>query len=193
MHDIDYWEQRYENKTDKWDLGHVSEPLRNIIDTIGNKNYRILIPGAGNAYEAEYLIKSGFTDVTVLDLAATPLLQLKKRLHPREQIKIVQQDFFDHVGTYDVILEQTFLCALEPRFRKSYIIKSHELLKKDGFIQGVLFNFQSKRNEPPYTATLKEYENLFRKRFEIVKLENCLTSEPSRQGKELIIKMKRND
>jgi hypothetical protein len=193
MHGTNYWEERYVNKATGWDLGHVSQPLKGIIDSIQNKKCRILIPGAGNSFEAEYLIRNGFSEVTVLDLAATPLLQLQKRLKHRENITILQENFFDHIGTYDLILEQTFLCALESRFRESYIIKSHELLKKDGFIEGVLFDFKSQRNEPPYTASIKEYKDLFQKKFEIKKMEPCLNSEHSRNGKELIIKMKRND
>jgi hypothetical protein len=193
MHDRNYWEERYLNKATGWDLGHVSRPLKEIIDGIENKKCRILIPGAGNSFEAEYLLKRGFSKVTVLDIAAAPLVQLKKRLKKKGGIQIVQEDFFHHVGTYDLILEQTFLCTLESRFRENYMNKSYELLEKDGYIKGVLFDFESQINEPPYTATRKEYIDLFQKRFEIVKIEKCLISEHSRKGKELIIKIKRDD
>ncbi|QJP34614.1 methyltransferase domain-containing protein [Nonlabens sp. Ci31] len=192
-HDQNYWQERYVEHTTGWDLGQASKPLKSIVDKIEDKELRILIPGAGNAYEAEYLIKNGFSNVTVLDIAWKPLLQLKERLKNTEDIAIIQGDFLKHKGNYDLILEQTFFCALESRFRESYINKCHELLKKNGCIEGVLFDFDSKTKEPPYPATKKEYLNLFQKKFEIINLDRCLISEEARQGKELIIKMKKND
>jgi hypothetical protein len=192
-HDQNYWQKRYVDHITGWDLGRASKPLKSIVDKIENKELHILIPGAGNAYEAEYLIDKGFSNITVLDIALQPLLQLKERLKNTDAIAIVQNDFFKHEGSYDLILEQTFFCALESRFRESYINKCHELLKKNGCIEGVLFDFESKTNEPPYPATIKEYTNLFQKKFDIIILERCLISEEARQGKELIIKMKKND
>ena len=44
-----------------WDLGEVSPPIKSYIDTLEDKNIRILIPGCGNTYEAEYLLEQGFT------------------------------------------------------------------------------------------------------------------------------------
>ncbi|WP_292889172.1 SAM-dependent methyltransferase [Nonlabens sp.] len=192
-HDQHYWQKRYEEHTTSWDLGHASSPLKSIIDKSDHKEAPILIPGAGNAYEALYLIKKGFNNVTVLDIAIQPLLQLKEKITNATGIHIIHEDFFEHQGSYDLIIEQTFFCALEPRFRESYINKCHELLNTNGCIEGVLFDFKTTSNEPPYTATKKEYINLFQKKFNIIKLDRCLISEDTRQGKELIIKMKKND
>ena len=69
MLDDKYWSVRYQENTDSWDIGDVSTPLKNIIDTISNKNLRILIPGCGNAYEAIYAFQQGFQHVYVLDYA----------------------------------------------------------------------------------------------------------------------------
>ena len=50
-----YWQTRYLNAETGWDLGKVSPPLQAYIDQLSSQNLKILIPGAGNAYEAEYL------------------------------------------------------------------------------------------------------------------------------------------
>jgi len=50
-----YWTNRYNSDKTGWDLGEPSQPLTQYIDQIKNKEIKILIPGAGNAYEAEYL------------------------------------------------------------------------------------------------------------------------------------------
>lgn len=190
-HGKNYWENRYEDLSTGWDLGHPSLPLTTIIDTLLDKNIKILIPGAGNSYEAIYLIASGFTDITVLDIASQPLESMKKQFELNNHIKTVQNDFFQHTGKYDLILEQTFFCALEPRFRESYIEKCHDLLNENGHVKGVLFNFNSQRTEPPYTGNKEEYIKLFENKFDIIEMNRCQTSEDSRKGKELLINMKK--
>lgn len=190
-HGKNYWENRYEDLSTGWDLGHPSLPLTTIIDTLLDKDIKILIPGAGNSYEAIYLIESGFTNVTVLDIASQPLESIKKQFELNNHIKTVQNDFFQHTGKYDLILEQTFFCALEPRFRESYIEKCHDLLNENGHVKGVLFDFNSQRTEPPYTGNKEEYIKLFENKFDIIEMNRCQTSEDSRKGKELLINMKK--
>lgn len=190
-HGKNYWENRYEDLSTGWDLGHPSLPLTTIIDTLLDKDIKILIPGAGNSYEAIYLIESGFTNVTVLDIASQPLESIKKQFELNNHIKTVQNDFFQHTGKYDLILEQTFFCALEPRFRESYIEKCHDLLNENSHVKGVLFDFNSQRTEPPYTGNKEEYIKLFENKFDIIEMNRCQTSEDSRKGKELLINMKK--
>ena len=61
----EYWSKRYEEGQTGWDIGYPSTPIKTYIDQIKDKNLRILIPGAGNAYEAEYIFKEGFKNVFV--------------------------------------------------------------------------------------------------------------------------------
>jgi len=70
--DRGFWEQRYREKTTGWDIGYPSTPLKDYIDQLTNKKLKILIPGAGNAYEAEYLYQLGCCGVHVLELARSP-------------------------------------------------------------------------------------------------------------------------
>ena len=55
-----YWTERYANNQTGWDFGYVSAPLKEYFDQLTDRSLRILIPGAGNAYEAEYLWSLGF-------------------------------------------------------------------------------------------------------------------------------------
>jgi orotidine-5'-phosphate decarboxylase len=57
----EFWNEKYLNQQTGWDLGEVSPPIKTYIDQITNKDLRILIPGAGHAYEANYLLENGFT------------------------------------------------------------------------------------------------------------------------------------
>lgn len=56
-----YWNTRYQTNDIGWDIGSVSPPIKAYIDQLTNKQLRILIPGCGNTYEAEYLLQQGLT------------------------------------------------------------------------------------------------------------------------------------
>lgn len=187
----EYWEQRYTDSAALWDMGAVSPPLKAYLDQIENKNARILIPGCGNAYEAEYALKSGFTNITVVDFAEEPVARLKIALqeYPKENYSIIQGDFFDHNGAYDVILEQTFFCALNPNLRNNYAIKMTQLLAPEGVLAGVLFASEFEKEGPPFGGTQHEYEALFSPLFQIKTMEPCYNSHPKRQGNELFIEL----
>ena len=74
------WDNRYLNNDIGWDLGTVSPPLKAYFDQLENKELKILIPGGGNAHEAEYLFNSGFVNVFVVDLSKTAIDNIKKRI-----------------------------------------------------------------------------------------------------------------
>ena len=63
-----------------------------------------------------------------------------KEKYKNEPIRIVNENFFYHQGKYDLILEQTFFCALDPSLREKYVEKCYDLLNDDGKIAGVFFN-----------------------------------------------------
>jgi SAM-dependent methyltransferase len=188
MKPSEFWENKYQAQETGWDLQAVSPPLKSIIDSITDKNTRILIPGCGNAYEAGYLVELGFTDITVIDIAPTPVAKLKNTFSNNE-IQIILGDFFDHSGQYDLILEQTFFCALNPDLRKDYAQKCYDLLKPNGSIRGVLFNIIFEKEGPPFGGTINEYRDLFSPLFNIVQMDKCSNSVPARMGNEIIIEL----
>ena len=93
--DKDYWSTRYQENQTSWDVGEITTPLKNYFDQLTNKDLKILIPGAGNGYEVEYLFNNGFTNVTVIDLSELPLQNLLTRIpeFPKEKLrKIISED-----------------------------------------------------------------------------------------------------
>ena len=125
--DQSFWSKKYQSNETGWDLGEVSSPIKAYIDQLDDKALRILIPGAGNAYEAAYLFEQGFHNITILDIAQEPLDNFKKRIPDFPESQLVQEDFFNHKGQYDLIFEQTFFCALDPSLRMRYIDKMNAL------------------------------------------------------------------
>lgn len=183
----DYWNQRYKIDETGWDLGHVSQPIKAYIDQLDNKDLNILIPGAGNSYEAEYLWHSGFKNLYIIDIAPVPLINFKNRLPEFPDNQIILGNFFELNITFDLIIEQTFFCALAPSIRKTYATKSAELLHNGGKIAGLLFDFPLTEKGPPFGGSLSEYQNLFGSNFNLKTMERCYNSEPSRENKELFI------
>lgn len=182
----EYWSNRYKNNQSGWDIGAPSTPLVDYINQIHDKNIAILIPGGGNAYEAIYLSENGFTNITVIDIAAYICEQLSQRLSPT--VKIIHGDFFQHSGQYDLILEQTFFCAIDPALREKYVAKMHSLLKKEAKLVGVLFD-RFFEEGPPFGGDILSYRQLFEKQFRIAIMSACYNSVTPRKGTEAFIKL----
>jgi thiopurine S-methyltransferase len=183
------WDNRYINNDIGWDLGEISPPLKAYFDQIEDKNIKILIPGGGNSYEAEYLFDLGFKYVYVVDLSKTALNNIQKRMpnFPKEQL--ILGDFFNVDEKFDLIIEQTFFCAINPELRKKYVTKMAEVLNGSGKLVGLLFDAPLFKNRPPFGGSKKEYINYFNEHFYFKVFEKSYNSIKSRRGRELFINL----
>ncbi|PHR48083.1 MAG: SAM-dependent methyltransferase [Fluviicola sp.] len=184
--DQDFWNDKYINNQTGWDLGQVSPPIKAYIDQLENKSTKILIPGAGNAYEADYLLKKGFKNITIIDIAPRLVEKLKGKWKNNSNVRILQSDFFNHKGKYDLIIEQTFFCAIDPSNRRNYVKKMNGLLNQNGKLVGLLFD-RYFEGGPPFGGSKDEYEKLFTERFELDEFETAQNSVEPRFGMELWI------
>ncbi len=182
-----YWNNRYLQQQTGWDLQQASLPLKKYIDQLVDKTISILIPGCGNAHEAAYLAQNGFTNITLIDIAPALVATLQQKLQHYSQIHIIQGDFFEHVGSYDLILEQTFFCAIEPSLRQEYVVAIHQLLSNTGKLVGVLFDTIFEKEGPPFGGSGAEYKSLFESYFTMHQFEACYNSYSKRQGTELFV------
>lgn len=185
--DAHYWTDKYEANQLGWDMGSVSPPLKEYIDQLQSKDISILIPGAGNSYEAEYLHHGGFSNVDVLDISQAPLQNLRSRVPGFPEQRLIHSDFFSWHKQYDLILEQTFFCALDPGLRSAYAQKMNELLNPKGKLVGLFFDFPLTESGPPFGGSSQEYLNTFENGFDIRVLERCYNSIKPRSGKELFL------
>jgi SAM-dependent methyltransferase len=190
--DQDYWDKQYASNATGWDLGKVSPPIKEYIDTLKDKNISILIPGCGNSHEAEYLLSQGFTNITLIDIAPTLVENLQKKFQNYPNIKIVLGDFFAHKGKYDLVIEQTFFCALPPTMRQKYVVEMHKILKEKGLLVGLLFD-KTFESGPPFGGSKAEYEQLFKDYFEFEIMETCHNSIAPRANSELFIELQKKN
>lgn len=184
-----YWSQRYKEDRTGWDIGYPSTPLKSYIDQLENKELKILIPGAGNSYEAEYLFQNGFKRVHVLDISEAPLDSLRKRVPDFPEDQTILANFFDHEEKYDLILEQTFLCSFPPTQtnRAAYAKKMHQLLNDTGKLVGLWFDIPltGDMEKRPFGGTKEEYLGYLSPYFEVKVFEPCKNSIKPRSGTEL--------
>ncbi|HRG69542.1 MAG TPA: methyltransferase domain-containing protein [Saprospiraceae bacterium] len=183
--DQSFWQDRWENGQTGWDVGYASPALIEYMKQYPDKNAKILIPGCGNAYEAAALLDLGFTNLHLLDIAPFAVDILKNKFQHVSEINIWNGDFFKHDEVYDLIIEQTFFCALDPSLRTDYVNACFKLLKPGAKVIGLLFNVIFEKDGPPFGGTISEYQNLFSSTFEIQKMEPCYNSIPPRAGNEL--------
>ncbi|MGY8980410.1 MAG: methyltransferase domain-containing protein [Flavobacteriales bacterium] len=179
------WNSRYDTKETGWDIGFVSPPLKEYIDQITDLNIKILIPGCGNAYEAEYLFNKGFKNVFIVDYSQIAISNLIKRIPDFPIFNAVCDDFFNISGQYDLILEQTFFCAIDPKLRNNYAKQISSLLKENGKLVGLFFSVPMFSDHPPFGGSKQEYIECFSKLFSINTIEKCYNSIKSRNNKEL--------
>ncbi len=185
----DYWTNRYENQLTGWDIGYPSGPLQAYIDQLQDKDLSILIPGAGNAYEAEYLLEKGFKNVFVMDISPIPLQSFRERNPDFSASQLIEGNFFEHMGQYDLILEQTFFCSFEPTQanRIMYGRKMAELLKPNGKLIGLWFDIPLTGDmvKRPFGGSKEEYWGYLKPYFEEKTFEKCHNSILPRAGTEL--------
>lgn len=185
--DKDYWNDRYTKGESSWDIGYVSTPLKEYIDQLDNKNIAILIPGCGNAYEAAYLLQKGFSNITLIDISTVAAEAVKEKFASYgDKLKVIRGDFFELHQKFDLVLEQTFFCALDPSLRKNYAEKMYDLLKQDGKLVGLFFN-RSFDDSPPFGGDKEEYTALFAPLFDILVMEKAYNSIEKRMGSELFV------
>ena len=184
-----YWTDRYQDQNTGWDIGQPSTPLKEYIDQVTDPAIAILIPGAGNGYEAEYLWKKGFKNITILDISKVPLQGFQKRNPEFPKTQLLHEDFFLHQGSYDLILEQTFFCSFPPtdENRNRYAKQMSNLLVPSGKLVGLWFNFPltESMEKRPFGGTKAMYIAHLAPYFTIQTFKNCYNSIAPRQGNEL--------
>jgi len=189
-----YWQERWSTRQTGWDIGHANHGLIHEVKSRFPTNAKILIPGAGRGHEAEALWSAGYLNTYVCDWAPEAFDALREsevlakafQNEADAKARLIVSDFFTFTGSFDLILEQTFFCAIDPGLRKKYVHHAHTLLKPVGKWLGIFFDCHFPTAGPPFGGDRDEYIELFTEAFEIQHLERFEGSISPRKGKELL-------
>lgn len=184
-----YWSERYKNAQTGWDLGSPATPLKTYFEQMTDKSKAILIPGCGNAYEAEYLLENGFSNITLVDIAQTLVGNLQEKFKnyiESGKCRVLHADFFELTDSFDLVIEQTFFCAINPQLRATYAQKMAEILHPKGKLVGILFDKEFVGG-PPFGGSQAEYIPYFEPYFNFLTYDACYNSIPPRADAELFV------
>ena len=186
------WEKRYLEGRTAWDRGEPSPALALGLTEMPPPPARVLIPACGRGYEIAELARRGY-DVTGVDFAPSAVADLKRILNTQDvKACVVASDLFvwDAEAPFDVIYEQTALCALEPSTWPDYANRLHRWLRPGGILIGA-FMQTHREGGPPWHCPLETVESLFPEtHWEWPKRRDQTISHPSGL-KELAIYLKR--
>ena len=187
-----YWNNRYLNNEIGWDIGEVSEPIKNWFNYQSDKSKKILIPGAGSGHEVWYAYSIGFENIYYLDFSTLAANKFKATYPKFPTSQIISGDFFtllNYSGFFDIIIEQTFFCAINPKLRHQYVKHSADILSTKGQLVGLLFNDMLNNDHPPFGGNKEEYVNCFSPYYNINVMDTAYNSIGPRKNRELFINL----
>ena len=174
----DFWSVRYAAGKTPWDFGGVPSALKSFLERSSPPG-RVLIPGCGSGYEIQAFHAAGY-GVSAIDFSPAAVDQAKRMLGPLAE-RVILGDFFTHnfgQRRFDLIYERTFLCSMTPARWSEYVNRMADLLLPGGRLIGVFLYGQLRSSGPPFPLTEPEAEQLFKKRFELVRSEAMTDSLP---------------
>lgn len=174
----DFWTVRYAAGKTPWDFGGVPSALKSFLERSSGSG-RVLIPGCGSGYEMQEFHAAGY-DVSAMDFSPAAVDQAKRVLGSLAD-RVILGDFFSYdfgERRFDLIYERTFLCSMTTTRWPEYVNRMADLLLPGGRLIGVFLYGQRPSSGPPFPITEPEAEQLFKKRFELVRSEAMTDSLP---------------
>ena len=191
----EYWDNKYINNEDQWDLNQPTPIFINWSKTLKDKK-KILIPGAGKGHDAIYLAEKGH-DVYAVDYSIQATDYIRKAAQNKKvKINVINKNLFSlnkYYNFFDIFLEYTFYCAISPSERSRYIKESYKLLKNDGQFIGIFLPLNKNISEggPPFSVNIDETINKFSKYYKLLECYKSTNSIKSRVGNEIYVSMEK--
>jgi SAM-dependent methyltransferase len=168
-----YWEERYRNDSTPWDLKGPCPVFVDLLDSPrAPPRGRTAFPGCGAGHDVRLFRERGY-DAIGFDFAFEP------RGVPFERL-----DVFDlgmhHRSEFDLIVEYTCYCAIDPARRAEYASSLAAALKPGGLLLALLFPVAEKEGGPPFAVSDREIPEVLGRELEMLSIESPLTSDPPR-------------
>lgn len=168
----EHWESRYQAGAAGWDLGQAPPVVTELAQALEPRT--VLCPGVGKGHDAIAWAHAGHTVVGV-DFAPSAITSARALSQQRSApVQWEQADVFtlgDRFGGYfDLVWEQTFLCAISPARRSAYIDLVHTVLRPGGEVIALLWHHGAEGG-PPWDLDPALARELFEPRFRVHHVE----------------------
>lgn len=183
-----FWEQRYQEGSDRWDLGEAAPVWRSLLASpAAPKPGRIAVLGCGRGHDARLFAERGF-DVVGFDFAPSAIAAAQE-LAQGLPAQFLQRDIFglpqEFAGQFDYVLEHTCFCAIDPDRRAEYMAVVQQILKPNGELLG-LFWCHDRPTGPPYGSSVAELRDRLAVGWQELSLLPVAESVAGRQGEEYL-------
>lgn len=187
VNDRNEWNQRYVQGSTGWDLKAPAVALTQLLGTLDRGPLRVFVPGAGYGHDAIAWAEAGFT-VLAADFAPLAVEGIRDRAEKAHvALTALESDIFalpsELDTSFDIVWEQTCLCAIDPARRGEYVQTMHRLLKPKGTLYALLWNHQ-RQGGPPYDLPRAITLALFAPVFDVLRVDTVHGS--SRAGEYLM-------
>lgn len=207
----EYWDDAYRGERDGWDMGTPTPVFVDIVERYGmdfrpldgpdfaalGRPPRALVPCSGRGYDALLLAENGW-DVTAVDFSAEPLRWLHAERTKRGiEMQVLQADMFplgeQYPAHFDLLLEYTCVCAIEPLRRGEFLRFAADTLQPDGILLALLFPVDGRPGGPPFSIDVEEFKREAGEHFLLKHESTPETSVKPRLGKERLLVLERRD
>eukprot|EP00287_Rhodomonas_sp_CCMP768_P010150 CAMPEP_0196737878 /NCGR_PEP_ID=MMETSP1091-20130531/15463_1 /TAXON_ID=302021 /ORGANISM="Rhodomonas sp., Strain CCMP768" /LENGTH=213 /DNA_ID=CAMNT_0042081785 /DNA_START=175 /DNA_END=816 /DNA_ORIENTATION=- len=197
----DHWEGMWARGLkpgDAFDATKSSESFLDILsswrETAQARKCRMLVPGCGRGYDVVEAAKLNF-DALGLDISETAVSAAQAYRDSQGTLsgkaEFSTTDFFllQESGSFDLIFDYTFLCAIDPSTRSAWAETMQRLLKPGGELVTLIFPLGDHTSGPPYAMSTDLVKGLLEPRgfvCEFMEPVPPAKSHPGRGGKEVL-------
>ena len=192
-----FWGVHYDAGRGPWDLGGAAPPLEHLLDRLGPppRGGRAIVLGCGRGHDLRAAAHRGWA-VTGVDFVESAL-EDGRAMARREGLEAhwICADILTldtRPERYDLVLEHTCFCAIDPERRRDYARIARHILRPEGQLAGVFMN-HGKPGGPPFDTPSSAIRECFEPSFDIHTLEKSPNSPSHREGSELIATMTRRE
>lgn len=158
-----FWEDLYAGPP-PWDLGEPAPPFVSLLarGEVAPPG-RVAVLGCGRGHEALLFARRGF-DVVGFDFAAPAVeagRQAARAAGLEARCRFEMRDIFAIEGAFDLVVEHTCFCAIDPARREDYVATVARILKPGGLLLGLFYLRPNDPKGPPWPSERAELERVF--------------------------------
>ncbi|XP_052207582.1 probable thiol methyltransferase 2 [Diospyros lotus] len=158
------WGKCWDEGIIPWDLGQPTPIMVHLHQTGALAKGRALVPGSGSGHDVVAIACSEryVVGVDISETAIRKAIELSSSLPNAGYFTFLKADFFAWHPTelFDLILDYTFFCAIEPDMRSAWASQMQALLKPGGELITLMFPISDHVGGPPYKVSVADYEEV---------------------------------